>query len=121
MYQQYRLELHNPINEYVITLFVSKKRGRSQTTLTSFCLFLSTYPPTLTFSTYPSLLVNVVCERPLTFIEEEIPSKTLFWTQSEILSFLIQIVPNFDSSRLKLHNPSVTNNLFIESLNQLFQ
>ena len=29
---------------------VNKLRGRSQTTLTRFCLFLTTYPPSLTFS-----------------------------------------------------------------------
>ena len=53
-------------------------RGRSQATLTSFWLFLTTYPPTLTFcivwtltkswhfkTTYLPRLVNVVCERPL--------------------------------------------------------
>ena len=52
--------------------------GRSQTTLTRFWLFLTTYPPALTFSmvytltktghfwnTYLPRLVNVVCERPL--------------------------------------------------------
>ena len=52
--------------------------GRSQTTLTEFLLFLTTYPPALTFSmlwrltesehfwtTYLPCLVNIVCERPL--------------------------------------------------------
>ena len=52
--------------------------GCLQTTLTSLWLFLTTYPPALTFSnlwtltksqhfwtTYPPLLVNVVFERPL--------------------------------------------------------
>ena len=50
--------------------------GRSQTTLTRFWLFLTTYPPVLTFqmgwtknahfwTTYLPHLVNVVCERPL--------------------------------------------------------
>ena len=52
-------------------------RGRSQTTLIRFWLFLTTYPPLLTFSmistlaksghfwtTYLSSLVKVVCERP---------------------------------------------------------
>ena len=51
--------------------------GRSQTTLTRFWIFLTTYPPALTFSmvwtltksghfstTYLPRLVNVVCERP---------------------------------------------------------
>ena len=53
-------------------------KGRSQTTLTRFSVFLTTYPPALTFSivwtltksgyfwtTYLPRLVNVVCERPL--------------------------------------------------------
>ena len=55
-------------------------RGRSQTTLTSFGLFLTTYPPNVNgwhflpynvdknrhfLTTYPSPLVNVVSERPL--------------------------------------------------------
>ena len=53
-------------------------RGRSQTTFTRFCLFLTIYPPAFTFSmvwkftksgrfwtTYLPRLVNVVCERPL--------------------------------------------------------
>ena len=51
-------------------------RGCSQTTLTRFWLFLTTYPPLLTFSTltltksghfwtiYLPCLVNVVCEQP---------------------------------------------------------
>ena len=52
-------------------------RCRSQTTLTRFWLFLTTYPPPLTFSTlwtltkiqhfwttYSPSLVNIVCERP---------------------------------------------------------
>ena len=34
-----------------IVKFKKSLRGRSQTTLTSFCLFLTTYPPPLTFST----------------------------------------------------------------------
>ena len=53
-------------------------RGRSQTTLTRFWLFLTSYPPVSTFpmvrkltknahfwTTYLPCLVNVVCERPL--------------------------------------------------------
>ena len=61
--------------------FATAKRGRSQTTLTRFWLFLTTYPPALTFSmvwtltksghsktTYLPCLVNVVCERPQTKI-----------------------------------------------------
>ena len=53
--------------------------GRSQTTLTRFGLFFTTYPPALTVcmvwtltksghfkTTYLPRLVNVVCERPLT-------------------------------------------------------
>ena len=57
-----------------------KKLG-SQTKLTKFCPFLTTYPPALTFSivwmltkighfwtTYLPRLVNVVCEQPLTLL-----------------------------------------------------
>ena len=60
-------------------------RGRSQTTLTRFWVFLTTYPPVLTFSmvwkltksghfwtTYLPRLVNVVCERPQTPLPLEI-------------------------------------------------
>ena len=49
--------------------------GRSQTTLTSLCLFFDPLPPYVdifylinvdkNWTTYPLLLVNVVCERPL--------------------------------------------------------
>ena len=69
----------NTFTEYSRLQFISiDLRGCSQTTLTSFCLFLTTCPPTLTFSnlvmvdkklkfltTYPPPLVNVVCEQPL--------------------------------------------------------
>ena len=61
-----------------ILFLLASVRGRSQTTLTRFWLFLTTYPPPLTFSmvwtltwsghfwtTYLPRLVNVVCERPL--------------------------------------------------------
>ena len=43
---------------------LAQLRGRSQTTLTSFCLSLTTYPPTLTFSKY---LINV--DKKSTFLD----------------------------------------------------
>ena len=73
-------------------------RGRSQTTLTRFWLFLTTYPPMLTFSmvwtltksghfwtTYLPRLVNVVCERSLTVD---------YWKKSEKYFLLVKFVDN---------------------------
>ena len=70
--------------------FDSMIRGRSQTTLIRFSLFLTTYPPALTFymvwtlrknghfwTTYLPRLVNVVCKQPVTikFLKKLIKSK----------------------------------------------
>ena len=57
----------------------SRFRGRSQTTLTSFWLFLINYLPSFTLSIYfvkvnifwlPTTFVNVVCEGPLSEISK---------------------------------------------------
>ena len=63
------ISLHQPVTKNQTPnffVFVVVARGRSQTTLTSFWLFLTTYPPSvdsfyliLIFLNYPPLLVNV--------------------------------------------------------------
>jgi hypothetical protein len=69
---------------FIIGNMYYKVGGRSQTTLTRFWIFLTTYPPALTFSlvrilrmltksghfwtTYLPRLANVVCERPLVLL-----------------------------------------------------
>ena len=73
-------------------LHISCARGHSQTTLTSFWLFLITYPPPLTFLWYkcwqkinffnhlPPALVNIVCECPLTPLTKcFFASLTIIW------------------------------------------
>ena len=79
-----------------LQLFPDLLKGRSQTTLTSFCFFLPPTPLRLHFlpykswhflTTYPPLLVNVVCEWSLRATEEKLRNKWSFrnptWAKKE--------------------------------------
>ena len=87
-------------------------RGPSQTSLTIFWLFLTTYPPALTFSillmlaksqhfwtTYPLLLDNVDCEWPLTYISCTVLFKRNSYDAFKGFVSMIQNVPSWSDAR----------------------
>ena len=88
------------IKEYLLNSFmhITLLGGRSQTTLTRFLAYLTTYPHKLTFSmvwtliksehfctTYLPCLVNVICERPLTLRLRVLSYQVNFEFQSQCL------------------------------------
>ena len=91
-------------------------RGRSQTTFKRFWLFLTTYPLVFTLSmflvykkwtfwtTYLPSLVNIVCERPLTFSLISVSSvmEFLLWWLKISWIFVQQIFVIYESANL--HN-----------------
>ena len=81
-------------------------RGRSQTTLTRFRLFLTTYPPPLTFSMvwmltkswyfctiYLPCLVNVVCEQPRLDLRYHLDPQVCSMVIIVIISLALSVPP----------------------------
>ena len=97
---------------------LNSPRGRSQTTLTRFWIFLTTYPPALTFSmvwtltksghfwtTYLPRLINVVCEQtlksvnPLQFFSQLFGVIKFVKGNAWVLTFCIYLFSLFEISK----------------------